>query len=149
MSRFVKPLVTRLPISGGDSIDVKQRLNAGESHQMYAAMLPTFVRGEKPQMDTRAAITAKVLAYLVGWSLMDDGRVVPYSPEMSEPDRLSTLNGLDSETFKEITEAIDAHEEEQERARYERKNAQAGESGSSPISASPDPSDGITTGSTT
>lgn len=147
MDRFVKPQIVRLPISHGDFINVKKRHNQGERQDMMSRMMPYYVHGEKPRLESREVMTAKVLAYLVGWSLTDEGTPVPFSPDMPYDDRLSLLNNLDPDTFDEIRGAIDAHEEQVERESYERKNAPAGESESSPTSPSPEPSVGAMSGS--
>jgi hypothetical protein len=134
-----------LPISQGDFIDVKERLNTGEYHELMARMSPVMTPGERSQLDTRAVMTSKVLEYLIGWSFVDDGTPVPYSPEMREVDRLAIINSLDDESFNEIRDAIEAHEEAQDKARAAAKNGQGGESESSAISSSPNILAGATT----
>lgn len=135
-SRFVKPQIVRLPISNGDWIDVKRRLNTGEQHDVYERMAPQITAGERPQMQSKAVMTARVLGYLVAWSLTDEGAPVPMTLEMSEKERLDTINSLDPDTFAEIREAIEAHETAVEKAITDSKNVPAGESASSPISPS-------------
>lgn len=103
MDRFVKPQVTRLPLSGGDWIDVKRRLNTGEQHDLFARMLPPLVTpGEKMQLQSKEVLLAKVSAYLLDWSLTDQGRPVPVTD--------GAIKNLDPDTFGEIRDAIDAHE---------------------------------------
>jgi pectin methylesterase-like acyl-CoA thioesterase len=127
-------------MADGDYIDVVQRLNAGEEQDMFAVMVREMLAGEKVQLDPKAVQTAKVLAYLVGWSLTDDGAPVPMSPTLSVADRLSTLRSVDGDTFREIRDAIDAHEKAVEEASTARKNGQAGGSDSNKSSASADAS---------
>lgn len=110
VDRFVKPQTVRLTISDGDFIDVKLRLNTGEQQDLFARITPHLTPGAPVQLQSRQVMTAKVLAYLVGWSLTDDGRPVPMSPDLSDEVRQSTLNNLDPDTFREIRAAIDAHE---------------------------------------
>jgi hypothetical protein len=108
---FVKPEPQRLSISGNHFIDIKKRLNHGEREDMFARITPYVVAGEQIQMDRREVRTAKVLMYLVGWSLTDEGVPVPMSPVLSEADRLDTIRSLDPDRFDEIHKAIEAHEE--------------------------------------
>ena len=103
MDRFVTPLTVRLPISQGDFIDIKRRLNTGEQQDLFAQMMPTINPGQPYALQSRHVLTAKVLAYLVGWSLTRDDKPVPVSPD--------AVNNLDPDTFREIREAIDAHEQ--------------------------------------
>lgn len=136
MSRFVKPQIDRLPLSHGDYIDVRHRLNTGEQQDMFAVMAPHMTAGEKVQLQSREVQTAKVLAYLLGWSLTDDGKPVPMSPEMPEAARLSTLRALDPDTFREIREAIEAHEDAIDKEVAEAKKIQGSERASSAPSLS-------------
>jgi hypothetical protein len=145
---IVKPKIVRLPLSDGRYIDVKRRLNAGEQQDMFAAMAPFLTAGEKPQLKTQAVMTAKILAYLLGWSLTDDGAPIPMSPDLPELTRLSTIRSLDPEDFREIREAIDVHETVVEAEVAQAKNGQAGVSASSKTLSSPDGLvDGNSTGS--
>ena len=147
MSRFVKPEVVRIPISNSDYLDVKKRLTAGEQEDMLAQMVPTMTPGEAIKADSRQVRIARVLAYLVGWSLMDDDKPVPMSPALPVAVRVSTVENLDPEDFAEIWQAISTHEDTQEKARQAAKNGQGGESGSSAISSSPSTTAGGMNGS--
>lgn len=103
MDRFVKPQIVRLPLSGGDWIEVKRRLNTGEEHDLFARMLPPLVTpGEKMQLQSKEVLLAKVSSYLLGWSLTDNGQPVSITD--------GALRNLDPDTFGEIRDAIDAHE---------------------------------------
>jgi len=135
-NRFVDPDVTRLPISEGDFIDVKARLTHGEREDYFSIIGPYDATGQTA-FDRRLVRTAKVLAYLVGWSLTRNGQPVPMSPELSATERESTVRALDTDTFDEIYAAISAHEEKVNKERVARKNTQAGETASPAISPSP------------
>jgi len=126
-----------LPLSEGDHIDVKQRLNHGEREDMFARMAPHAI-----QLDRREVRTAKVVAYLLGWSLTDgdapgQGHPVPMSPDLPEPVRIDTIRSLDPDTFVEIHDAIEAHEAAVTAARADAKKKTAGTPASDPISPSP------------
>ncbi len=132
--RVVRPDVVRLSISDGDYLDVKKTLNAGEYRDLIAGMAGTSHFGEKAVVDMKKVGITKVLAYLVGWSLVGfDGTPLPYHGDLPEDARLSSLRSLDTSTFTEITDAIDAHEAQTE---IDRKNAPAAESASPAISTS-------------
>lgn len=136
MDTIVKPKTVRLSLSDGQFLDVKRRLNAGEQQDLFAAMAPYLTAGEKPQLKSQSVMTAKILAYLLGWSLMDEGVPIPMSPDMPEGARLATLRSLDPDVFREVREAIDSHETavdlELEEAKKMRGNSRTS-SNSSPL----------------
>lgn len=111
MEDFVSPERVRLSLSGGHFIDIKKRLNHGETEDMYARWSPTVAgEGEPVQYKRTEVRTSKVLFYLLGWSLMNDGHPVPVSPDIPEDQRLATIRSLDPDRFSEIHQAIQAHE---------------------------------------
>lgn len=128
MLTFVQPEVIRLPLADGAFIDVKRELNAGESRAVWADMVVGGVRpGELANYDPRKVGLTRILAYLVGWSATDaDGRPIAVSE--------SALLGLTTESFREIANAIDEHEERQERALAEKKRIRASAPGLRAIS---------------
>lgn len=88
----------------GDFIIVKTALSHGEREDMLARMISAAPMGEIPEMNPRMVRTAKVLAYLLGWSAAE-----PIGPEVPGADRLSTINSLSADTFDDIDQTIDAH----------------------------------------
>ena len=132
MGDFVTPEIQRLTLSGGQTIDIAKRLNHGETEDMYAKMLA----------DRSRLRSVKILAYLIGWSLMRDGQPVPYAPGLPEQDRLDTLRALDHELAVEMHEAIEAHETSEERRRADAKKGKGGTPVSAAISPSPSSADG-------
>jgi hypothetical protein len=145
--RIVEPDSTRLHISDGDYIDVKARLNHGEYDDYLARISPHQTPGEPLRMETRQIRTSKVLAYLLGWSITQKGKPIPYSLDMPEKARIDVLRSIDRETFREIYAAIDAHEDAEDAASVARKNGTGGGIESSAISPSPDAVTGDTNGS--
>jgi len=145
-SRFVKGEQVRLPLSDGDFIDIKKSLTHGEREDMLAAIAPTIIIGERRRLDARNVRTAKVLTYLVGWSLLDDGQPVPYSLDLPEDFRRDTLRQLDPSTFDEIHRAIEQHEAADDAERTGKKTVTA-----SPVSKATSDSrsgaPGVTSGS--
>ena len=115
MLDFVQPDIVRIALSDGQFLDVKRELNAGESRAVWADMVVGGVRpGELANYDPRKVGLTRILAYLVGWSAVDpDGRPVPVSE--------GALLALSTASFREVSNAIDAHEEQQERAAEAKK----------------------------
>jgi hypothetical protein len=114
----VEPAIDRLPLSDGDWLDVKRDLTTGEQRAMFVDMRRRFAPGETPMVDPMQVGIARLLAYVVGWSLTDkDNRPVPVSA--------GAIDQLHPDEFNEMREAIDAHERRQETARSEEKKRRA------------------------
>lgn len=126
-SRVVLPEDATIHISGGDWLRVKKRLNAGENKQML----------KRGRFDPIEAGTAKVLAYLLDWSVKGlDGKVIPIrdqSPSAVE----SALDSIEPDSYTEILRAIEGHETAMTAEREQEKNGRDGEKASSAISPSP------------
>ena len=137
-NRFVKPAVVRLEISDGDWIDVKRELNVKERKRVQSAGM-THMQSENPDSEEAKVevrvnwidmIFAKVREYLVDWSftepkLDDKGNevLVDGVPELVPVEfSEAALSNLDDETFEEIKEALEKHEERLEK---EKKAAKA------------------------
>lgn len=146
MSDFVKPEIERLYLTDGQFIDVKKRLTHGEREDMFAAMSPMMMPGEPLQLNRRHVRTSKVVTYLVGWSLTDEGKPVPMSPDLPEQARIDTLRSLSPERFTELYDAILTHEEAREQAMAAAKKIRDGETKSSAILPSPASMAGATSG---
>ena len=105
-SRVVVPGTVRLPLSRGDYVIIKQRLNAGETMDLFeraASELDGTLNARKVGM----AIT---VTYLLDWSLMDpEGAVIPIR-DASAAEKDAALRLLDFESVMEIQKAITAHD---------------------------------------
>jgi hypothetical protein len=134
---FVRPETVRLPLSGDHFIDVKKRLNHGEQEDMHARWSPFITPGAPPQFDRREVRTGKVLVYLLGWSLMNNGTPVPIGPDVPEAMRLDTIRSLDPDRFLEIYTAIEAHEVAMDRERAAQKKMIGGSPDGPATSPSP------------
>jgi len=124
----VQGKVTRIELPGGEWIEVKERLNAGERRDMFALM-----RRERPngltEFDSTLVLRAKFQAYILGWSFsMIDGADAPITP--------AAFDALDEETFDEIRDALAAHEAAIAREVAAKKNSRVGGTKSDPISPS-------------
>lgn len=119
-NRFVVPDVVRLPLSDGDWIDVKRRLNIGEQRAMFAQIYKSKAADQPVQMDVSAVGVARVAAYTIGWSFTDaEGKPVAYSAQ--------TIDALDTGTFAEVLDAVDAHIAREDEQRVAEKNVMTGE----------------------
>lgn len=145
-SRFVRPELVTIPISAGDTLTVKRRLNHGERTAAYQRM---YVAGADGQLRTNGltAPMAMVLAYLVDWSFTDDGgdRVALRGKSIAEIE--DTLNALDPEDFAELKAAIETHELAMLTERETEKKTRTAATPEPPISASPSGAAGALTGS--
>ena len=110
--RVHKPETVRLPLSGGDSILVKQYLTAGEYRAVMRAAARPIATGATPslELDPDAAGVALVLAYLLDWTFQDaDGsplRIADQSPETVK----AVLERLDADAYMEVQGAIQQHQ---------------------------------------
>ena len=140
MGDFVRPEVVRLPLSGERWIDVKKRLNAGESRKMFARVVKDMPAGATPTLDPEQVGLTKLVAYLLGWSFTDDdGKPVPFS--------VAALDNVDTDLYAEMIKAVDAHEDAQDVARSAEKNGQSSGIASSATSSSPSDATGASIGS--
>lgn len=124
MSRFVRPDVAVLKISGGDTLTVKKRLNSGELRDMYARQY-LQVDGRLRIDPFKQGITT-VTAYLLDWSITDDDGNLVLIRDKSVDEVAAILDGLDPDDFHEILEAIEAHVDAMAAARELEKNARDG-----------------------
>jgi hypothetical protein len=101
-NRFVVPKTVQLQLSGGDWIEVKERLTVGEARAVTQSFVGTINGDGSRTLNEQNLGLGLVLAYLVDWSFDDaNGKRVPVSRE--------AVKALDMESFREIDEAIDAH----------------------------------------
>ena len=138
--RVVRPQEVQIALSDGDWIRVKKRLTAGEAREQFARIVKDAPGGERPTLDSVGVGLSRILAYLLDWSLVDEkGHVLPLRNSRGElaPDVMTaSINSIDPESFKEILQAIEAHEEAMDAERTAEKNDQAGENKSPAISLS-------------
>lgn len=127
-NRFVQPDTVRIPLSDGDYIDIKKELNAGEERRAYAQIVKNSRAGERAELDLERVGLARLVVYVVGWSFVDDRGPVAVSE--------SAMLSLDVDTFKEMLDAIDAHDQAIEARRAERKNVLGGATTSASTSPS-------------
>jgi hypothetical protein len=125
MSRFVKPEIVRIPLSGGDWIEIKRRLTAGETKRVQARMLKNSYAGEKMEIDFEMAEVSQVIEYLADWSFVDEAGQ-PVKIRDTAPEYMAgAVRSLDPDTFREIVEAIAAHEKTLEEEKKPRATVNA------------------------
>jgi hypothetical protein len=131
-SRFVAPGMVRLPLSGGDYIDIKRQLNVGEERRVFARCVKKMIAGEQAEIDPEQVGKTRVAEFILGWGgpgfVMPDGTPVEFSE--------AALMDLDAETYAEIMAALNAHEAAEVKLRDAEKNATDGATASGPISPS-------------
>ena len=131
-SRFVLPGMVRLPLSGGDYLDIKRRLNVGEERRVFARCVKKMVAGEQAEIDPEQVGKTRICEFILGWGgpgfVMPDGSPVEFSE--------AALLDLDAETYREIVDAIDAHEKAETALRDAEKNVKDGGIVSGPTSPS-------------
>jgi hypothetical protein len=98
VSRFVRPEVVRLSLSGGDWLDVRRELSVGESRAAMARTVKSIRADGRFEPDLEEIGKAEIAAYVIDWS---SDRRVPYSA--------AALDSLTIETFNEIESAVKAH----------------------------------------
>jgi len=139
----VRPNTITLPLSEGDWILVKERLNAGEQRKLVeASRFDTPDADGLYQIDPTRAGLALILAYLIDWSFTGfDGAPMAIKGLTAE-ELQRTVDNLEPPDYSEIRNAINAHTASLFAAREAEKKRMAGENGSSTISTSP----GVVTG---
>lgn len=141
MEDFVIPHVDRLTLEDGETIDVKRRLSHGETEDLLARI---FGEGVTNRREVR---TARIVAYLIGWSLTKDGAPVPMAPNLPDQARTDTIRALDPDRAVEIYDAIIKHEDAQAAARAAEKKTRAGARAAATTSPSPSEPAGASSGS--
>jgi len=111
MSRFLKPEVVRIPLTGGDWITVKRELTAGEQRRVFARSAKPVIAGEKIEIDLEKTGVIRMAAYLIDWSFVDDAGKPVAIRDMPMEYVIDVLHSLDAESFAEILTAIDTHEQ--------------------------------------
>jgi len=124
MSRFVRPQTRTLTLANGDQLIVRERLTAGEQRAQYARMYA--VTDGRPQVIPFAAGVGVILAYLLDWNLKDDADQAVVIRDLSAEDLQQVIDSLDTESFHEIRQAIEAHEASMLEARAAEKKTDGG-----------------------
>jgi len=141
MNRFVKPETAILQLENGDTLVVKVRLNTGETRAMRADILGA----DDNQSRADRSAFAVVVAYLLDWTINDDGRPVVIRDQPPDVVR-AALNALDYDSFIEIANAIGDHVKRLKDAREEEKKTRNSVTESPATLQSPSVAVGVTNG---
>lgn len=134
-SRFVRPETKTIHISDGDWLLVKKRLSAGEQRATLARLYVENPDGRYHSNPLQTGI-ATITAFLLDWSLTDeDGKPVVIRG-LSVDDLVAVLDALDLESFAEIKDAINEHENAMIAERAAEKKTRSGVRPSSATSSS-------------
>jgi len=134
-SRMRRPETARLSITNNDWLLVKKYLTAGEQRAIFRRMMREGVSGDD-RIDSVRVGWSRMIGYLLDWSITDpDNKPVVL---LDQPDEVigAALDALDTDSFTEILQAIDAHIDAMDAAKELEKNAQATASGSLATSTS-------------
>jgi hypothetical protein len=115
---IVRPETVRVTLADGEWLDLAKELSAGEYRDMVAAQFKDMTAGVAPSLDLKQVGMSRILAYIKNWSFVDfkDGPL-PITEEW--------LRKFDQQTFSELLDTVNAHDEALEKAAESRKNAQA------------------------
>jgi hypothetical protein len=144
MSRFVRPHTDTLPLSDGDWIVVKKRLNTGEQRDAFARMYQTGADGSMQRHPILYGIHM-VCAYLVDWSLTDDAGKPVAILDASYDDVRRAVDNLDPDDFDEVRFAIEQHRDRVAKERADAKKNRDGEMQSAATSPSLSAATGVLT----
>jgi hypothetical protein len=115
MGRFVRPETVNLTLEGGDRLTVRKRLSAGQQRARLATCYITGPDGQA-RPDVFAMGRATILAFLVDWTVTDEGEPVPIRG-LSIDELGAVIDNLEGPDFREVREAIEAHERRENEAR--------------------------------
>ena len=128
MGKFVRPETVTLTLADGDRLTVRKRLSAG---QQRARLSTCYVTGPDgmARPDVFAMGRATILAFLVDWTLTDEGAAVPIRG-LSIDELGLVIDDLEGPEFADVREAIEGHERRENEARELEKKTIAVGSGS-------------------
>lgn len=132
-SRIQRPETLTIPISNGDSITVRKRLNVGEERER----LRLFTDQNGVPIPFEHGI-ATVVCYLLDWTLTENGQKLEIA-DKPKADIKAIIDALDLETFKEIREAVEAHVDSMDKEREQAKASPFTDKSELATSGSPKP----------
>lgn len=146
-SPVVPPEATTLPpLSNGDTVTVKKRLNQGEKRAANARLYQQSPGGDLVVNPLQVGL-ARVCAYLLDWTVKGlDGKVIDIRGKSVEQLE-AALDMLDPLVYDEIEAAVREHERVTMAARAAEKNSQDGGTSAPAISPSPSDVTGASSGS--
>ena len=146
-SPVVRPETKTLPpLSNGDTLTVKKRLNQGERRAERGRLYQQTADGSR-RVDPLQVGVSMVCAYLIDWTVKGlDGKVIDIRGKSAD-EMEAALDMLDPFVYDEIEQAIRDHETAILKERAAAKNIQGGEKSAPVISPSPSDATGESSGS--
>ena len=118
MKWFVAPEVVRIPLDGGEWIEVKKMLSKGERDKANAMLIKEVRSDGRMTPDFEMMSKAEALSYIVDWSLRNGDKPIRIE---SDAEKLSAINSMSQEGFEIISEAISAHVKQMDAERPTKK----------------------------
>jgi hypothetical protein len=116
---IVRPETVKVTLADGEWLELAKELTAGENRDMLAAQFKDAPNAAGVAIDWTRVGMNRVLAYVKDWSFVDfKGEPLPVTEEW--------LKKFDQQTFADVLEKVNAHNEASEKAIEARKNDQAG-----------------------
>jgi hypothetical protein len=131
----VRPETVKIELAGGDWIVVKKRLNAGEARLVQTRMIKTMEAGKPIELEPMQVGRSQAMEYIVDWSSRDYP-IRDVLPDAKADAVGRSLDGMDLADFKQIIDAVSAHETAMDAERVQEKNDLDGASASSATSPS-------------
>jgi hypothetical protein len=130
-------MVTRLTLSNGEWIDVKDRQTVRDEKEIYSYS-NEGISGDANRYNIIKHRIATAAIRIKNWSLTnEDGKVIPWPVGKSFKERVDVIESLYEDQGDMVTEAITAHLTALAAARADqKKEIQAGETNSEPSSLS-------------
>jgi len=135
-NRYRKPESLRIVLEGGDWLEVKKHLTAGESRHAQAKVLKPTSPGETPIFDLEHLGIAQAVAYLLDWNITDESDRPVRIADQPYDVVAAALKNQSPESLREILAAIEAHDTAMVAERNHEKKVPAGATVPDPTSTS-------------
>jgi len=122
-----KPETVKLDLPDGNWILLKKWLTARETRELFGRMMKTLPDGSRgDEIDPLNVGIAKAVVYLLDWSITDADDQ-PLVIRDAPPELVwDILNDLDHATFRDVIQAVEAHEDQTDREREDEKKTRTG-----------------------
>lgn len=123
----IKSTTTRLELSDGNWIDVKDELSVrDERDRVGYASDGVSSDGQTYRINATKFEIAQAAVYIVNWSATRNGQPWAWLANASFKDRVAVIESLPKHALEAISRAIGAHARESKEADADSKNASAG-----------------------
>ena len=133
-------MATRLSLSDGQFVDVKDKLKVRDKREVHSFSVDGVSSdGQTYRFNVVKHQIANAAVRIVNWLIKDeDGKPTPYPVgKATVKERIEAIEGLGEDVFEEIVKALNAFEKENDdEAEAEKNEIPAGETTSEPSSPS-------------